>query len=250
VYIACSSLCFAHYSLEKALRTIHELNFAKVDLALHAAGPHINLAEVAADANRIAQLLRVSNMAFAAFHIDIGLDDHNEADRDMLRAVCRLGRFLTVPLVTIPAAPFGSDIDSEARRLSHLTRLAEAEGLILTIETHSETVTADPAGALELCRRVPGLGLTLDPTHYLIGPHRTDEYDDLYPHVRHVRLRDSRPDHFQVRVGQGEIEYGKILNQLARHRYERAVSVDIHDNAAGANEPEVRKLKYLLDSMI
>jgi sugar phosphate isomerase/epimerase len=250
VYIACSSLCFSHYPLEKALRTIHELHFAKVDLALHAAGPHINLAELTADSNRIAQILRISNMAFAAFHLDFRLDDQNEADREMLRAICRLGRILTVPLVTIPAAPFGSDLDSETRRLTHLTRLAEAEGTILTVETHSETVTADPAGALELCRRVPGLGLTLDPTHYLIGPHRTDQYDDLYAHVRHVRLRDSRPDHFQMRVGQGEIEYGKILNQLTRHRYERAVSVDIHDDVTAANEPEVRKLKYLLDSMI
>ena len=76
----------------------------------------------------------------------------------------------------------------------------------------------------------------------------------MLPYVRHVHLRDTGrgANQFQVRVGQGEIEYGKIINQLARHRYERALTVDIRDTAGGEGppEPEVRKLKYLLESMI
>jgi sugar phosphate isomerase/epimerase len=251
VYLACSSQCFAHYPLDKALKTIQELQFAKVDLVLDANTGHLSFADIVADVNRCAQILRTSNMAFASFHLKISPLDA-ETDRELLRAVCRLGRMLTVPLLTIPAAPLGSDLDAEVQRLTHLTRLAEAEGMILAVETHSQTVTADPETAAALCHRVPGLGLTLDPTHYLIGPHRTDCYEDLCSKVRHVRLRDSRGDQFQVRVGQGEIEYGKIINQLARHGYDRALSVDVHDlsNGTDGNEPEVRKLKYLLDSMI
>jgi sugar phosphate isomerase/epimerase len=55
-----------------------------------------------------------------------------------------------------------------------------------------------------------------------------------------------------VRVGQGQVEYGRIVSQLARARYERALSVDIHDQPEPeyAMEPEVRKLKYLLESMV
>jgi sugar phosphate isomerase/epimerase len=57
---------------------------------------------------------------------------------------------------------------------------------------------------------------------------------------------------FQVRVGQGEIEYGRIIAQLTRLRYDRCLTVDIRDipDAAFAMEPEVRKLKYLLESLI
>jgi len=100
---------------------------------------------------------------------------------------------------------------------------------------------------------VPGLGLTLDPSHYLVGSHPAKDYDDLFPHVRHVRLRDTAPpDRLQVRVGQGQMEYGRIISQLSRERYGRALSVDIRDTPVPdyPMEPEVRKLKFLLESMV
>ena len=68
--------------------------------------------------------------------------------------------------------------------------------------------------------------------------------------LRHVRLRDSgrSSEQFQLRVGQGEVEYGRIVAQLARFHYERALSVDIRDipDAPFAMEPEVRKLRVLI----
>lgn len=251
MYVACSSLCFTRYPLAHALHVISELNFHKVDLALHEAGPHLKPSAVLADVNRAAQVLRKANVAFAAFHVE---SDPADADRyqETLRAVCRLGRILAVPLVNIPAAPADSEFAAEVKRLTGLVRLAEAEGVMLTVETHSRTLTNDPAKAAELCRQVPGLGITLDPSHYLVGAHSAGDYDDLFPHVRHVRLRDTAPDRLQVRVGQGQVEYGRIIGQLARANYERALSVDIHDQPAPdyPMDPEVRKLKFLLESMV
>jgi sugar phosphate isomerase/epimerase len=251
VYVACSSLCFGRYPLAQALHAIGEMHFHKVDLALHEHGPHLKPSDVVADANRVAQTLRKANVAYAAFHVEIAAADADKY-RDTLRAVCRLGRLLAVPLVNIPAAPAGSDFPAEVRRLTGLCRVAETEGVILTVETHSKALTADPAMAAELCRQVPGLGLTLDPSHYLVGDRAQKEYDDLFPFVRHVRLRDTAPDRLQVRVGQGQVEYGRIVTQLARERYDRALCVDIRDTPEPGYplEPEVRKLKYLLESMV
>jgi sugar phosphate isomerase/epimerase len=251
VYVACSSLCFGRYPLTQALHAISELNFHKVDLALHEDGPHLKPSEVLADINRAAQMLRKANVAYAAFHLSIGPAD-TETFHERLRAVCRLGRVLAVPVVNIPAAPLGSDLAAEVTRLTHLNQIATGEGVILTVETHSATLTAEPAGAAELCRRVPGLGLTLDPSHYLLGTRPAQDYDELFPFVRHVRLRDTTPDKLQVRVGQGQVEYGRIISQLFRERYERALAVDIHDTPEPGYpmEPEVRKLKYLLESMV
>jgi sugar phosphate isomerase/epimerase len=251
VYVACSSLCFGRYPLAQALHTISELNFHKVDLALHEDGPHVKPSQVLADLNRVAQVLRKANVAYAAFHVEIAAADADQY-KETLRAVCRLGRVLAVPLVNIPAAPLGSDFNAEVSRLTGLTRLAESEGVMLTVETHSQMLTADPARAAELCRQVSGLGLTLDPSHYLLAGPAGPDYDDLYPFVRHVRLRDTAPDRLQVRVGQGQVEYGKIISQLSRERYERALSVDIRDtpDAGYAMDAEVRKLKYLLESMV
>jgi sugar phosphate isomerase/epimerase len=108
--------------------------------------------------------------------------------------------------------------------------------------------------AVELCQRVPGLGLTLDPSHYIAGPHQGKSFDVVFPHVRHVRLRDTGrgPNQFQVRVGQGEVEYGRIVSQLSRYHYDRLLTVDIQDvpDAPFVMEAEVRKLKYLLESLV
>ncbi len=253
MYVACSTLCFTRLSLEDALRTIREMHFPKADLAIHAGGPHLTPAEVHADPGRAAQRLKAANLPIAAFHVIVDTPDP-DTELAELRAVCRLARVMTVPIVTVPAAPLGADLDAETRRMSDWVRAAEGEGVILTVETHAATVTGDPAGAVELCRRVPGLGLTLDPSHYQATPHGPVCHDAVFPHVRHVRLRDTgtRPEQFQVRVGQGELEYGRVVSQLDRVRYQRALSVDVRDvpDSPFPVEPEVRKLKYLLESLI
>lgn len=252
MYVACSTLSFSKLTLEEALRTIREMRFTKADLAIHDDGPHLTPEEVATDVMRIAQRLKTANLPFAAFHVSIGCAEPAEA-RKQFRTACRLARISTVPLVTIPAAQVGSDFEAEVARLSDWLKLAETEGVILTVETNAATLTSDPLGAVELCRRVPGLALTLDPSHYHASSHHFD-YDSLFPHVRHIRLRDSgnTPELFQVRIGQGEIEYGKIISQLDRCRYDRALTVDIRDvpDSPFPIEPEVRKLKYLLESLV
>jgi sugar phosphate isomerase/epimerase len=253
VYVACSTLSFSKLSLEDALRTIREMRFSKADLAIHDDGPHLTPLEVATDPGRVSQRLKAANLPLAAIHLSIDCTDPADA-RGRFRAVCRLARVSTVPLLTVPAAAAGSDFDAEVRRLTDWTKVAETEGVILTVETHSTTVTADPLGAAELCRRVPGLALTLDPSHYHAGPHGAVDYDGLFRLVRHVRLRDTgkTPDQFQVRIGQGELEYGKIVSQLDRLRYDRALTVDVRDvpDNPFPVEPEVRKLKYLLESLV
>lgn len=253
MYVACSTLSFSKLSLEDALRTVREMRFTKADLAIHDGGPHLTPAEVLADPARAAQRLRAANLPLAAIHLQIGDVDPVEA-RKQFRAVCQLARVSTVPLITIPAAPLGSDFDAEVERLSDWCRLAESEGVILSVETNNATLTADPLGAVELCRRIPGLALTLDPSHYQVGPHGPVGYDNLFKYVRHVRLRDTgnKPELFQVRIGQGEMEYGRVITQLDRFRYDRALSVDVRDvpDNPFPVEPEVRKLKYLLESLV
>jgi sugar phosphate isomerase/epimerase len=253
VYVACSTRCFGRHSLDDALQAMREMRFAKADLAIHDGGPHLTPADVLGDVGKISTRLKASNQPLAAIHATIGTPDI-ELARLQLRAVCRLARVSTVPLVTVPAAPIGSDFALEILRLRDWTKVAASEGVILSVETNSSTVTADPLGAAELCRKVNGLGLTLDPSHYMAGPHGLSDYDALYPFVRHVQLRDSgnKPEMFQVRVGQGEMEYGRIISQLDRVRYDRALTVDITDVPATdfPVDAEVRKLKYLLESLV
>jgi sugar phosphate isomerase/epimerase len=255
VFVACSTLCFGRQPLPDALRLIREMGFNKVDLAVHEGGPHLSPSGVAADVGRAVQQLRGGHgLTIAALHVELAAGLSREDTADQMKAVCRLARVLTTPLVSLPAAAAGTDLAAEVERLTRLSRLARFEGVTLTVETRTGTLTEHPAAAVELCQAVPGLGIALDPSHYLIGAHPEDALDALYPYVQHVRLRDTngKTNQFQVRIGQGEIEYGRIVNQLSRYNYHRLLSVDIRDVPEPPYEmpPEVRKLKYLLESLI
>jgi sugar phosphate isomerase/epimerase len=254
VFVACSTSCFGKYPLEHTLRTIAELEFNKIDVAVHEQSAHLKPSEVAADVSAAAHRLRLgSGVAPVAFSVGIDAAEDREFRR-LLRALCRLARLLAVPLLTLPAAASGTGLDAEVQRLTALVAEAGQEGTQLALDTRLGTLTEDPDMAVTLCERVPGLGLTFDPSPYLAGPHQGKPFEQVYPYVRHVRLRDTGrgPNQYQVRVGQGEVEYGRIVSQLSRHQYERALTVDIRDlpDAPFPMEPEVRKLKYLLESLV
>lgn len=254
MYVACSTLCFARCPLEQALRQIAELEFSKVDVAIHEQGPHLRPSEVVKDVGLAAQRIRIGpSLSPAAFSVQIEAPDL-ESYQQQLHVICHLARLSTVAVITIPAASAGSGIDAEIKRLGALVQLANREGIVLTVETRIGTLTENPDVAVELCKRVPGLGLTLDPSHYIAGPHQGKSFDQVYPFVRHVHLRDTgrSPELFQVRVGQGEVEYGRIISHLSRYHYDRLLTVEICDipDAPFAMDAEVRKLKYLLDSLV
>ena len=69
-------------------------------------------------------------------------------------------------------------------------------------------------------------------------------------HVYHVRLRDTTKDQLQVRVGQGEVEYGRLVNQLNKVHYDRALCVDLQPQPEIDQLTEMRKMRLLLESLL
>ncbi len=254
MFVACSTQCFARHPLERALRIIDELEFSKVDIALCEQGSHLKPSEVAQDIQQALLRIRIGpSLSPAAFTLEIEAPTANEYV-SQLRAICRLARMSAVSILAIPAASNRSSFDAEILRLRELVHLVQSEGLLLTVMTRIGTLSETPTLCTELCERVPGLGLTLDPSHFINGPHQGAPFDEVFPYVRHVHLRDTgrAAGKFQVRVGQGEVEYGRIISQLERCHYDRLLTVAINDvaDAPFAMEAEVRKLKYLLESLV
>lgn len=254
MHVACSTLCFSREPLESALRRIAELEFNKIDLAIVEGGDHLRPSEVAENPESALQRLRHGpSLTPSALTLDFGDVDFKTLRR-RFEAMCRLAKPLTVAVLSIPAASADTPFENEVARLTDLTAIATREGLVLAVETHSETLTARPDAAVALCQAVPGLGLTLDPSHYIHGPHQGASFDEVYPYVQNVHLRDTgkKPGEFQVRIGQGAIEYGRVVSQLERHGYNRALTVSVIDRLENpfSVEVEVRKLKLLLESLI
>lgn len=233
---------------------MEELEFNKVDATISPKGPHLTPADVAADPAKCARLLRyTSSVTPAALNLEFEPNLDHDTFILQFEAICKLARNLGIATLTMPAAPSHSDMEAEVTRLKELVALVEPYGLVLTVETRIGTLTEMPNIAVKLCERVPGLGLTLDPSHYIVGPNQNRTYDQVYPYVKHVHLRDTglSPDKMQVRVGQGEIEYSRIITQLEKHHYNRVLTVEIVDKPENPfpMETEVRKLKFLLESL-
>ena len=82
------------------------------------------------------------------------------------------------------------------------------------------------------------------------GPHGGASVDQLFKYVLHVRLRDTSKEALQVRIGQGEVEYGRLVTQLNKFNYKRALSVDIVAMPNVDHAAEMRKMRLLLESLI
>jgi sugar phosphate isomerase/epimerase len=256
VFVACSTLCFAREPLEKALRQIAELEFDKFELAIVEGGQHLRPSQVGDDPEAaLAGLRRGPSLTPSSIHLDFGpVDWSDPLLRRRFETLCRFAKALSVAVITMHSAPLGTALEQETRRLSDLMAIASRDGLVLALLTHSETLTGDPQLALRLCRTVPGLALTLDPSHYIQSSHKESEFDILYPYVQNTHLRDTgkHPGEFQVRVGQGQIEYARVVTQLQRYGYNRALTIAIIDRPDNPFEREVelRKLKLLLETLI
>lgn len=256
MFVACSTLCFAREPLEIALRQIAELEFDKFELAVVEDGQHLRPSEVGDDPEAaMLRLRRGPALIPSSLYLDFGpVDWTDPIHRKRFDGHCRFAKALNVAVITLTAAPAGSSIDAEIERLIGLSATAMREGLVLAMLTHRDSILADPGVALQLCKAVPGLGLTLDPSHYLHGTIKEADVDLLYPYVQNIHLRDTgkHPGEFQVRIGQGQVEYARIVNQLQRYGYNRALTVAILDRLENPfdREVEVRKLKLLLETLL
>ena len=139
-------------------------------------------------------------------------------------------------------------------RISQIVSLASKDCIELSVSTQEGTWASVPDSLATACKAIRDLSVTLDPTHFPILDVSTEIQDLVMDRVAHVHLRDSGkgPQQFQTKVGKGQVEHGRILNMLERANYQRLLSIDIHDipDSPFPVFPEVRKMKFLLESLL
>ncbi len=249
MFVAASTECFPNLGLEETLGRLVDLEYTAVEIALHEQGMQFKPSEVAADFDRAVTLCRDTHrLTIAAYSFD--MDSESPNYYPCFTACCRLAKASKVVAMAVPAAELGSPFNAEVERLQQLVSIASREGVLVGVKTESGRITQDPATAVVLCDHVKGLGLTLDPSHYVYGPQGGVNYDQVMKHVVHVHLRDTTKDQLQVRVGQGVIEYGKLITQLAKVNYNRALSVHFAPMPDVDHSAEMRKMRLLLESLL
>lgn len=247
--VAASTECYYELPLNEALTKLGDLEFTNVEIALHEDGVQIKPSEVARDTEKAVGLCRGTHrldvVAYSVESAAVGADYYDE-----FTAICRLAKATKVVTLTIPSSELGTPFNEEVERLRRLVAIAELEGVRVGMRTQVGRLSEDPDTAAVLCDNVRGLGLTLDPSHYICGPYGGRSIDKLMKYVYHVHLRDTKKDQLQVRVGQGEIDYGRLISQLRKTGYDRALSVHIKEMPDVDHMVELRKMRLLLESLM
>jgi sugar phosphate isomerase/epimerase len=249
VFVAASSRCFAQLPLDAALMQLVDLEYTAVEVMVHESDGHLKPSEVLADTERAVALCRQTHrLTPVALSVEVEAPEPDYYQQ--FAACCKLAKAIKVVTITVRSAELGTPFNAEVERLRTMTALAAREGVRVGLLTEVGRMTENPDTAVVFCDNVKGLGITLDPSHYVFGPYAGANYQPLMKHVYHVRLRDTTKDELQVRVGQGEIEYGRLVNQLNKTHYDRALCVDMQALPDVDQPTEMRKMRLLLESLL
>lgn len=251
MFVAASTECFPDQPLDVVLGRLVDLEFTSVEIAIRENGCQLKPSQVLADMDAAVLACRDTHrLTPIAYAVDI------EAEGDLyyqqFAACCRLAKATKVYTIAVRGAELGTPFNAEVERLRELVRIASLEGVVVGVKNEVGRVTQDPDTVVVLCDNVKGLGVTLDPSHYICGPHRGGSYEQVMKYVCHVQLRDTTRDQLQVRVGQGDIEYGRLATQLSKFHYQRALCVHLVDLGTPDYDhlAEMRKLRLLLESLL
>ncbi len=223
--LGCSSLCQSKEPLDKALETIAGIGFKYVDLSALSWAPHLSVDALVkdfdAESERVAAALArhgltACNLTYDPFG-DGGFDDYVKR----FEALARFAGQRKIRLINLMAPAAKSDRDLAVARLRQLAAIARRHGVLLSVETHVNQLTERPADAKWLCAQVPGLGLTLDPSHYYAGPNQGRPFDDLYPLVLGTGLRAGGMSWAEIHQpwGEGVIDFAEVVSKLERAGY-------------------------------
>lgn len=234
--------------LQDIMDRLSDLEYTNTELVVSQEGS-LTPDNIARKYDSIIHLCRtLRRIAPVAIHFD--LEPSVPRFFDYFRDVCRLAKAIKVVVVTVRSAELGTPFNEEIERLRDLVRIGMNDGVVVGILTEAGRLTDAPETVGSICKSVKGLGVTLDPSHYIVNVPKPKDYEPILEHVCHVRLRDSSATQFQVRIGQGIFEFGRLVIQLNKVGYHRALCVDLAPMPDLDMSAELRKMRLLLESLL
>lgn len=249
MYIAASSRCFPKLSLDETMERLVDLEFSGIEIVIREDEGALKPSDIRDHFDQaVRQSLQSRRISPVAFFYDVDLDDPRYLDDFAI--CCKLAKATKVVTVCIRASELGTPFNEEVERLRKMVDIGLSEGIVVGVITERGRMTEDPDTIGVLCKSVEGLGVAIDPSHFVYQWPRPRDYDALLPRVCHVRLRDSSREQLQVQIGQGIVEYGRLVIQLGKSGYQRALCVDILPQDGIDQNAELRKMRLLLESLL
>lgn len=246
--VAASTSCIPNTSMQDILDRLSDLEYTHTELVVGEHGAITPLDLVTKFDQIIHTCRTLRRITPVAIHFD--LEPTASKYLELFRVLCQLAKSIKVVVVTVRASVPGTPFNEEVERLRDLVRIGMNDGVVVGILTEANRLTDSPDTVGSLCKTVRGLAVTLDPSHYIVNLPKPRDYEGILDHVCHVRLRDSSEKDFQVRIGQGIVEFGRLVIQLNKVGYQRTLCVDVVPLPDLDPSAELRKMRLLLESLL
>jgi sugar phosphate isomerase/epimerase len=243
ISLSCCDHSFPLLPHDQVCRLVQLLGFDAIDLALWGGSSHIRPEEIRADvagwAARVRERVDEHGLAVSDVFVIPDPDYASMAVNHPVAAERARGRMLFEELVDfaaalgapgitlLPGLPFDPEaLERAADELAARVARGKRAGLRVSVEPHVGSVVDTPAATERLLELTPGLGLTLDYSHFVVQGHPIDTVDDLLPRVRHVHARAARADRLQVAMKENAIDFERVVAALRAAGYSGRIATE------------------------
>ena len=244
---ACADFTFPLLSHPHALDLIANLGFQGVDIGLFEQRSHLwpskEFKNVKASARKLKRALGDRGLVAADVFLQMMPDFTPYAINQPSAARRRKARdwFLRTleyadavgceHVTTLPGVVFAEEgrdasLARSADELGWRVEESRAAGLIFGTEAHVGSIVTTPEETADLVRRVPGLTLTLDYTHFTRAGISDRSIEPLVPHASHFHMRGACRGRLQCNLKQNTIDYPRMLSAMAKAGYKRWIGVE------------------------
>lgn len=248
MFVAASTTCFPDFSFPEAIEKLYDLEFTSIELHIHEDGAITPRMALEDPARAVTESHATRRLDVCSYLVDISAEG-DEYYRQF-EACCKLAKASQVITLVVPSAELGTPFNEEVERFKELVKIADAQGVRVAMKSQHGRLSGDPDTVQVVCNHIDGLGLAYDPSQYIYQCDRRLDHEKLLNYAIHVYLRDTTAQELQVQVGQGVIEYGKLVAQLTKLNYKRALCVQIVPQPGIDHFAELRKLRLLLESLL
>ena len=131
-----------------------------------------------------------------------------------------------LPGVIFPAESRATSIARSAEELNWRIAEAKAAKLKLAVEPHVGSLTDTPERALDLVKRLPGLGFTLDYAHFTRAGISDARIEPLTQFATHLHARTARRGRLQAPLKENTIDFPRIVKALAKQKFTGWVALE------------------------
>ncbi|TFH16515.1 MAG: sugar phosphate isomerase/epimerase [Lentisphaerales bacterium] len=100
------------------------------------------------------------------------------------------------------------------------------EGVRFAVELHGHSLIEQIETAFTILELAPGLGFTLDPSHFVCMEIPMARVAEIREHLYHVHLRNGKPGNFNVPMSEGNVDFAELKRMLSDVGYKGYAAIE------------------------